>query len=138
MSERGGPNWSILIAGSAMLITFAGGLWSLVNPQRDTEKIEKRLSVLEETLSWKYVTKESALKDLTLIDRAITELKASKTDKDIYEQKSTSVDRQISLLRERQKDLDHSVNQTFNARDALNSIATRLLELERAGRNTKP
>lgn len=137
MPDRG-PNWSILIAGSAMIITFAGGLWSLVNPQRDTEKIEKRLAVLEESLSWKYVTKESAIKDLVLIDRSVTELKVTKTDKDIYDQKVTSIDRQISLLRDRLKDLDHSVNQTFNARDALNSIATRLLELERAGRNNKP
>lgn len=128
-------NWTVLIAGAALFLTTAGGIWSLVNPKGDTERLEKRIQVVEDALQWKFVSKELLAKDIEFVRIQLLDLKGSKTDKDIYDQKTASLERQITLLRDRLKDLDHSVNQTFNTRDALAGIHSRILELERAGRS---
>lgn len=129
----GKTDWSVIIAGCALAFAAISGGFSFLTGGND--KLEKRVTVIEETMTWKYITKEVAAKDIVYIERALADLKVSKTDKDIYDQKVASLERQIGLLRERLKDLDHSVNQTFNAKDALATIQSRILELERAGRS---
>ena len=136
-AARSGPDWSILIAGSALAITFAGGLWTLVNPQRDTERLEKRVAVLEDSLTWKYVSKELLLKDMSYIDRSLITLKTEKIDKDVYEQRMSTSDKRFEWLLGKIQDIDRSVNQTFNARDAYNNMQNRVLELEKALRDKK-
>lgn len=127
-----GANWTVIIAGGALFLTVANSVLGAVFG--GSEKIEKRVSKIEDDLPWKYVSKEVLAKDIDYLRGAVSKLERSKTEQDVYEQKVVSLDRQLSLLRERLKDLDHSVNQTFNAKDALNALQSRLLELERATR----
>ena len=137
-AKEGGTNWSILIAGAALFLTFAGGIWSIVNPKGDTERIEKRLAVIEDALQWKYPSKELLAKDIEVIRQTLKDLKTDKVDKDVYEQKTSSMDNSIRINRERTKDLEHSVNITYSAKDALQQLQLRIGELERALRDTKP
>lgn len=125
-------NWSVLIAAGALILAIAGNVFGVLSG--GTEKIEKRVSQIENDLPWKYVSKEVLAKDIDYLRGAVAKLERSKTEQDVYEQKVTSIERQLSLLRERLKDLDHSVNQTFNARDAMTALQARILELERATR----
>lgn len=128
----GGTNWSLIIAGGAVIITLVANLLSFITG--GNEKLEKRVGNIEQDLAWKFVSKEIAAKDIGFIERNITELKTSKVDRDVYEMQVTSYTRQISILREHLKELDRSVNQTFNARDAMAALQARILELERATR----
>src|ERR1044072_5568254 len=116
---NGGTDWSILIAGAALTLTFAGGIWSLVNPKGDTERIEKRLQIIEDALQWKYPSKELLAKDIEYLRAAASQLEKNKIDRDVYEQKMSSIDNSIRIQRERTKDLEHSVNITYSAKDAL-------------------
>lgn len=135
-TNSGGVNWlSLSIAGGAVLITLVGNLLSFITGGND--KLEKRVTQIESDLTWKYVTKEFAAKDMGFIDRTITEIKSGKVDKDIYEQKVVSTDRSLTLLRDHLKEMDRSINQTFNARDAFAGLQSRLLELERATRTVR-
>lgn len=136
-AARSGPDWTILIAGAALLLTFASGLWGLINPQRDTERMEKRLSAVENDLAWKYVNKELLAKDVDVVKRDLLELKMHKVDKEVYEQKIQGSDKRFEWLLGRVNEMDRSVNQTFNARDAYNNMQTRILELERTLRDKK-
>lgn len=133
----GGTNWTILIAGAALLLTFASGIWGLINPKGDTERIEKRVTAIEDALSWKYVNRDFLQKDVNFFTSAISELKAGKTDRDVYEQKVVSIENSLRILRERVRDLDHSVNVTYSAKDALQQLQSRISDLERAIREGK-
>jgi EAL domain-containing protein (putative c-di-GMP-specific phosphodiesterase class I) len=147
-ANNDGTNWSLVIAGTALFITFAGGIWSLINPKGDTERLEKqfqaatdvlgkRIQVVEDALQWKYPSKELLAKDVEFVRLAIKELQTHKVDKDVYEQKMSSVDNSLRISRERVKDLEHSVNITYSAKDALQQLQGRLGELERALRDKK-
>ena len=127
-----GTNWSVIIAAGALVLALASNVLSVVSG--GTEKLEKRVSQIESDLAWKFASKEIVAKDIGFIDRQITELKTSKTDRAVYDQEIATLRRIQEVQRGRLRDLDHSVNQTFNARDALSALQARILELERAGR----
>lgn len=130
-------NWTVLIAGAALFLTTAGGIWSLVNPKGDTERLEKRIQTVEDALAWKFVSKELLAKDIEFLRLQILDLRGGKTEKDVYEQKVGQLDNSLRILRERLKDLDHSVNVTYSAKDALQQLQTRIGELERSARGSK-
>ncbi len=129
---KGGTNWSVLIAAGAIIFSIGSTVFGVLSG--GNEKLEKRVGKIEDDLPWKYVSRELLAKDVDYVKAALIELKRSKTEQEVYDQKVASLERQVSLLRERLKDLDHSVNQTFNARDALAAIQSRILELERTTR----
>lgn len=131
-SKGNGTNWAYIIAGSALFFSVASTVIGQVSG--GTEKLEKRVGAIEDALNWKYVSKEFAAKDFVLIDRALTDLKISKVDRDVWEMKTTSTDRQLTILRDHIKDIERANNQTFNTRDAFAALQSRLLELERAVR----
>lgn len=135
-SRNGRTNWAVIIAGGALGLTLIMNVLGYAG--RDTERLDKRLTQVENDLTWKYVTKEYISRDLVFLNRILDELKKEKLDTDVYDQKIPSIERQIVLLRERQQELDRSVNQAFNARDAFASIQQRMLEIERQARTTKP
>lgn len=128
-AKNGSTNWSVIIAGAAVLISITGNVLGVISG--GTEKLEKRVAKIEDDMAYKFVTRDIAAKDISLIDRALTELKGGKVDRDVYEQKSASIDRQLSLVREHVKEVDRSVNQTFSAKDALITLQNRIVELER-------
>jgi hypothetical protein len=129
---NGGTNWGYIFAGSAVALTVIVNLLGWLTS--GNEKLEKRVNTIEDALTWKYVSKELAAKDFGFIDRTLNDLKANKTDRDIYEQRSASIDRQMAILREHLKEIDRANTQTFNARDAFQTLQARMLELERATR----
>lgn len=132
---NGNTNWGWIFGGGAIALTVITNLLSFLTG--GTEKLEKRVSKIEDDLNWKYINKDFVAKDINFIDRALTELKNNKVDRDLYEQKMVSHERQLSILRENLKALEETTTQTYNVRDALSSIASRILELERADRTTR-
>lgn len=130
--KNGGTNWGYIFGGAAVGLTVILNILGYFTS--GTEKLEKRVNTIEQDLAWKYVNKELAAKDIGFIERTLADLKSGKVDRNVYDMKAASVDRQLALLRDHYKDLDRSINQTFNARDALTALQSRILELERAAR----
>lgn len=104
MPVQRGTNWSVLIAGIALFLTIAGSVLNAIIG--GTDKLEKRVGQIENDLTWKYVSKEVAAKDLGYITYAITELKSGKVDKDVYEQRMTALERMVVFQRERILELE--------------------------------
>lgn len=123
------PNWAVLIAAGALVLSLTSNVLNVVSG--GTDKLDKRLSKVEDDLAYKFATRDLLTKDINLVDRALGELKNGKVERDVYEQKQASIDRQIGLLREHVKEVDRSVNQTFSAKDALVTLQARIVELER-------
>jgi len=125
-------NWAVLISGAAVVISITSNVLGVVSG--GTEKLEKRVTKIEEDIAYKFVTRELLAKDIGYVDRTLNDLKNGKVERDVYEQKSASVDRQLSLVRDQVKEVDRSVNQTFSAKDALITLQNRIVELERQQR----
>lgn len=107
MAQPRGTNWSVLIAAGALFLTIAGSILNALTG--GTEKLDKRVGQIENDLTWKYVSKELAAKDIGFITAAIADLKTQKVDKDIHDQKIISLERTIQFQRERILELERKL-----------------------------
>lgn len=107
-ANRGGTNWSVLISGGALLV--AVGVPAINALTGGTEKLEKRVATIEDALTWKYVSKELAAKDLTYTERTLTDLKSSKVDRDVYDMLVANHERRLNFLRDAIRELEKARN----------------------------
>lgn len=104
MPQQRGTNWTVMIAGGALVLSFGSTVINaLIN---SSDKLEKRVGQLEQDLTWKYLSKEVAAKDLNFINQSLLDLKIGKTDKDVYEQRMAQLERMIVFQRERILELE--------------------------------
>jgi hypothetical protein len=100
----GGTNWGYIFAGSAVALTVIVNLLGWLTS--GNEKLEKRVSAIEDALTWKYVSKELAQKDLAYTAAAVADLKTSKVDRDVYDLTLANHERRLNFLRDAIRELE--------------------------------
>lgn len=104
MAQAKGTNWTVIIAGGALFFSLGNTIISSL--LGGTDKLDKRVTQIENDLTWKYLSKEIAGKDLGYINAALHDLKVEKIDKDVYEQKIVTLERIMAFQRERIMELE--------------------------------
>ena len=130
----GADTRTLVIAGAAVAISFASGLWSLVNPRGDLAEI-KRDYVTERQFK---VEIENLNGEVRRIERELKELKVIAVPRELFAWRVDQLEKIQSIQRDRIQKLDETVNVTYSAKDALQQIDRRIAELERTSRGVKP
>ena len=130
----GADTRTLVIAGAAVAISFASGLWSLVNPRGDLVEI-KRDYVTERQFK---VEIENLNGEVRRIERELKELKVIAVPRELFAWRVDQLEKIQSIQRDRIQKLDETVNVTYSAKDALQQIDRRIAELERTSRGVKP
>lgn len=118
---------------AAVAIAFASGMWSLINPRGDIADIKRDFAL--------YATKELQKQDvehlnseLRRLERDHEKLHSSSVTSTFFTWRTDQLEKQLNILRERVMKLDETVNVTYSAKDALQTMQNRITELERAAR----
>ena len=129
----GADTRTIVIAGAAVAISFASGLWSLVNPRGDLAEIKQT-----------HVTKEQHqlvvthfMSELQRVERELRELKGIAVPRELFAWRVDQLEKTQTIQRDRIVKLNETVNVTYSAKDALQQIDRRIADLERAARGAK-
>ena len=125
---------TLIIAAAAVAISFASGLWSLVNPRGDLAEI-KRDYVTEKQ---HHIEMDNLTSDMQRLVAELKELRITAVPRELFSWRVDQFEKVQNFQRERLQKLDETVNVTYSAKDALQQIQNRLADLERAARGTKP
>lgn len=106
-----GTNWTVIIAGGALFFSLGNTVIGAL--LGGTDKLDKRVGVIENDLTWKYLSKEIAAKDLGYINAALHDLKVEKVDRDVYEQKMQTIERILGFQRERIMELEKRLTKSL-------------------------
>lgn len=101
-----GSQWSLVIATVVLMLTMLGGFWSLADPRGAINKLEKDHDDFKQEVRRVYVNKEE-----------------NKTWRD-------STERLISRIEKKADTLDAEIH-TYSAKDALNALQGRIVDIER-------
>ena len=126
----GGSNtsqWVIVIAGLGVVMSLGNGFWSLANPRGDIKELkddnEKHFAKLENDLKWQFASKD-------LVNGKIDSIKEEGVTYRL------GMERLIGRIETKANSLDSEIHGVYSPKDQFTQLNARLIELERAMRDT--